>query len=140
MKAFLAGMLTATVAAVGFTLWQNVRDSEWIIMAIKNPGAMALNEIQADMNAGRYELAKGKIDILQKSWQKFSSGPDSCTGTGLSDIVKTLSALDDRQDGHSWRQQLDAENAKSGFVKDTNGALIYVGVTNAQTMNQGSAK
>jgi hypothetical protein len=37
-------------------------------------------------------------------------------------------------------RQIDAENAKSGFLKDTNGHLIYVGVSNTPATNPGSAK
>jgi len=59
-------------------------------MGIKNPGGMALSDMQADMNAKRYELAKEKVDVLLKSWQRFSSGPDSCSGAGISDIVVTF--------------------------------------------------
>jgi hypothetical protein len=87
---FLAGIITATAVAAGFGLWLGVRDAEWIIMAIKSPGGMALRDIQADMNAKRYELAKEKIDVFLRSWQRLSSGPDSCTGAGISDLTVTF--------------------------------------------------
>jgi hypothetical protein len=49
--------------------------------------------------------------------------------------------VDQAEDRRRWIQKIDAENAKSGFVKDTNGALIYVGTTNSQlTTNQVIAK
>ena len=35
--------------------------------------------------------------------------------------------VDQAEDRRRWLREIDAENAKSGFVKDTNGALIYVG-------------
>ena len=88
--AFFAGVITASLVAVVFSVWFSLRDAEWIIGAIKNPGGMALGDIQADMNAKRYDLAKEKIDVLFNSWQRFSSGPDSCSGVGISDIMVTF--------------------------------------------------
>jgi len=41
-------------------------------------------------------------------------------------------AVNDAQDRRRWLREIDKENEKAGFIKDTNGALIYVGVTNAQ--------
>jgi alkanesulfonate monooxygenase SsuD/methylene tetrahydromethanopterin reductase-like flavin-dependent oxidoreductase (luciferase family) len=54
---------------------------------------MALNDIQADMNAKRYEIAKEKVDVFLKTWESFSSGPDSCSGTGIRDIVVKFSKM-----------------------------------------------
>lgn len=44
------------------------------------------------------------------------------------------------EDRQRWLQSIDASNAKSGLIKDTNGNWDYVGVTNVQNTNQGSAK
>jgi hypothetical protein len=38
--------------------------------------------------------------------------------------------VDRAEDRRRWLREIDAENAKSGFIKDTNEALIYVGTTN----------
>ncbi len=93
MKAFLAGFATAVVAAALFVLWQGVRNGEWIISAIKSPGIMALRDIQADMNAKRYDIAKDKVDFFLKIYEKFSAGPDSCTGAGIRDVVLAFSIM-----------------------------------------------
>jgi hypothetical protein len=37
---------------------------------------------------------------------------------------------DQAEDRRRWLQEIDADNAKVGFIKDTNGNLIYVGTTN----------
>ena len=65
-----------------------------MISAVKVPGGMALREIQSDMNAGRYESAKAKINAFADTWQRFNSGPDSCSGLGIGDLMVTLSKLD----------------------------------------------
>ncbi len=93
MKAFLAGFATAVVAAVLLVLWQGVRNGEWIISFIKSPGLMALRDIQADMSAKRYDLAGKKIDVFLSTWEKFDRGPDSCSGTGIRDIIVTFSEM-----------------------------------------------
>jgi hypothetical protein len=90
MKAFLGGFITAVILAFAYTLWRGVRDAEWMIMSIKYPGTVALRDIQADLTAKRYDLAKQKTDILLQSWEAFSAGPDACTGTGISGIAKTF--------------------------------------------------
>jgi hypothetical protein len=66
----------------------------WLICAIKAPGRMALDEIQKDMNAGRYAPAKRKIDVLMDKWRRFDSGPDSFSGPGIGDIMMAFSKLD----------------------------------------------
>jgi hypothetical protein len=70
-----------------------VRDGEWIISFIKSPVLFALRDIQADMNAKRYEIAGQKVDVFLRTWEKFSSGPDSCSGTGIRDIIATFSEM-----------------------------------------------
>jgi hypothetical protein len=55
---------------------------------------MALKEIQSDMNAGRVESARAKINAFADTWQRFNSGPDSCSGLGIGDILVTFSKLD----------------------------------------------
>jgi hypothetical protein len=93
MKAFLAGFATAVIAVVLFNLLTGVLTGEWMISSIKSPGLMALTDIQADMNAKRYEIAGRKVDVFLKTWKKFSSGPDSCSGTGIGEIIPMFSEM-----------------------------------------------
>ena len=99
MKAFLAGVATGLVVTVAFFALRSIHNAEWLISAIKTPGGFVLHAIQADMNAKRYEMAKEKIDALVESWQRFSSGPDSCSGAGISDIPMTFSKMPDVTNG-----------------------------------------
>ena len=82
-----------------------------MMSSIKAPGRMALREIQADMNAGRHALAKAKMDAFVNTWQRFESGPDSCSGSGIGDIMVTFSKLDTNNIG-TTHQQEDATNGK----------------------------
>ena len=41
--------------------------------------------------------------------------------------------MDDAEDCRRWLRDIDRANADSGLIKDTNGNLVFVGVTNAQT-------
>jgi len=52
-------------------------------------------------------------------------------GVGFYVYVRSHS-VNDAKDRLRWSQEIDKENAQQGFVKDTNGALIYVGGTNSQ--------
>jgi hypothetical protein len=40
--------------------------------------------------------------------------------------------VNDAEDRRRWLREVDKENAQSGFIKDSNGDLIYVGTTNGQ--------
>jgi len=97
MKTFLVIVVTAAITWVTFSVLHGVRtgvERLWLISAIKAPGRMALSEIQTDMNAGRYVLAKAKIDAFINTWQRFDSGPDSFRGSGIGDIMVTFGRLD----------------------------------------------
>ncbi len=62
----------------------------WLISAIKVPGRMAIEEIQADMAAGRYEMATAKLQAFLDTWQRFNHGPDSFGGRGIGDVMSAL--------------------------------------------------
>ena len=97
MKTFLIIVATAAITWFALSVVQSLRtgvERLWMISAVKAPGGMALREIQSDMNAGRYESAKAKINAFADTWQRFNSGPDSCSGLGIGDILVTLSKLD----------------------------------------------
>ncbi len=97
MKTFLTIVITAAITWSTVSVVHGLRtgvERLWLVSAIKAPGRMALAEIQTDMNAGRYDVAKVKIDILMTAWQKFDSGPDSFRGSGIGDIMVAFSKLD----------------------------------------------
>jgi len=97
MKTFLVIVITVAVTWIVASFVQGVqtgRERLWLQSAIKAPGRMALDEIQADLNAGRYTLAKAKADAFLDTWQKFESGPNSFGGSGIGDIMLTFSKLD----------------------------------------------
>lgn len=96
MKTFLTILLTALVKWFFTSLFHGARSGVerlWLISAIKAPGRMALGEIQEDMHAGRYNVAKEKIDVFVTTWQRFSSGPDSFRGEGIGDIMVAFSGI-----------------------------------------------
>jgi hypothetical protein len=101
MKTFLVIVVTAFVTAAitwfAASTVHGVRtgiERLWLMSAVKAPGRMALGEIQADMNAGRYQLAKAKIDVLMDTWQRFDAEPPAFRGAALGDIMVTFSKLD----------------------------------------------
>jgi hypothetical protein len=97
MKTFFTIVATAAITWFAFSVVHSLRTGAerlWMISAVKAPGGMALGEVQSDMDAGRYENAKAKINALADTWQRFNSGPDSCSGLGVGDIMVTFSKLD----------------------------------------------
>ena len=97
MRTFLIIVVTAAVTWITFSVIHGVstgKERLWLVSAIKAPGKMALGEIQEDMNAGRYAVAKAKIDVLVDTWQRFNSGPDSFKGSAIGDIMVAFSRLD----------------------------------------------
>jgi len=96
MKTIIAVIITAVVTWFIADLVHGVRtgaDRKWMISAMKAPGGMALHEIQEDMEAKRIDLAKAKLEAFRKTWQRFSSGPDSCSGAGIGDIMVIFSTV-----------------------------------------------
>ncbi|MEQ2010101.1 MAG: hypothetical protein ABMA26_25235 [Limisphaerales bacterium] len=97
MKTFLIIVVTAAITWITVSVIHGLRtgvERLWLISAIKAPGRMALTEIQTDMNAGRYDVAKAKIDVLMTTWQRFDSGPDAFSGSGIGDIMVAFGKLD----------------------------------------------
>jgi hypothetical protein len=100
MKIFLTIIITAVLTWFAFSLIQSVRtgvERLWLISAVKVPGRMAIEDIQKDMNEGRYDIAKAKLQIFMDTWQRFDRGPDSNSGRGIGDIMVAFSKIDTNQ-------------------------------------------
>jgi hypothetical protein len=97
MKIFITIVVTAIVTWMIAGVLNSVQkgaDKLWLVSAIKAPGRMALQDIQADLNSEHYELAKAKVDVLVQTWQRFDSGPDSFRGLGIGDVMVAFSKLE----------------------------------------------
>jgi hypothetical protein len=96
MKTFFTIVVTGVVTWIAAAMFHGFRtgtDRLWMVSAMKAPGRMAISDIQADLNAGRYDMAKKKVDALLSTWQRFSSEPNSCRGAGIGDIMVTFSKI-----------------------------------------------
>ena len=96
-KTFLTIIITALLTWLTCSVIQAGRtgvEHLWLASAIKVPGKMAIAEIQTDMNEGRYDLAKAKLQIFMDTWKRFDSGPDSCSGRGIGDIRMAFLEVD----------------------------------------------
>jgi len=65
----------------------------WFVSAVKAPGRMALDAIDADLQARRLEMAKSKLAALRRQWSVFE-GEAGFRGQGVGDIMVTLSQMD----------------------------------------------
>jgi hypothetical protein len=63
-------------------------------------------------------------------------------GIGGTYLYFRAHTVNDAEDRHRWLHEVDKANAESGFIKDTNGDLIYVGTTNGHPASgeKGAAK
>jgi hypothetical protein len=61
--------------------------------AVKAPGRMALDSLDADLQAGRVEIAKSKLAVLQKQWSVFES-EGGFGGQAIGDIMVAFSQID----------------------------------------------
>ena len=96
-KTLLAIIVTALLTWITFSVVYSIRsgiERLWMVSAIKVPGRMAISEIQTDMNEGRYDLARAKLQVFMDTWQRFDRGPDSCGGCGIGDIMVAFSNID----------------------------------------------
>jgi len=96
-KTFLTIAITAFLTWFTFDVIQAVQTAVehlWLVSAIKAPGKMAIADIQKDMNEGRYDLAKTKLQLFMDTWKRFDGGPDSCSGRGIGDVLLEFSKVD----------------------------------------------
>lgn len=72
-------------------LQQGINDL-WLMSAVKAPGRMALDEIQADLQAGQIEIAKDRLVVLRKQWATFES-EGGFKGQAIGNIMVTFSQM-----------------------------------------------
>ena len=65
----------------------------WLMSAVKAPGRMALEEIEADLQAGRLEVAKTKIAAFEDQWALFMSEA-GFRGQGIGNIMVRFGRID----------------------------------------------
>jgi hypothetical protein len=110
-------VVTAAVTSILWYGWHalhtvgNRIEHVWLVSAVKVPGRMALDTIQADLEAGRYDVVKLEVEALRKHWAVFSADEDD-RGPGIGNIMTDFSKL-----GATGLLHVDAEpraSAKSG--------------------------
>ena len=89
----VTALLTWTAFSVAYSVHAGV-ERLWLVSAVKVPGKTAIAEIQTDLNDGRYDLAKAKLQAFSVAWEQFNNGPDSFNGRGIGDIMVTFSKID----------------------------------------------
>jgi hypothetical protein len=68
-------------------------DQAWLMSAVKAPVRIALDEIQTDLNAGRYDVAKLKIAAFKKQWSIFEQAK-GFSSQGIGNIMVEFATLD----------------------------------------------
>jgi hypothetical protein len=91
MKTFLTIIITAALTWLVFDFQQAVitaKEKFWFISAVKAPGGMAIADMQADLNAGRYDLAKQKLQAFKNSWDDYNKQ------TGIGDVLVVFAKIE----------------------------------------------
>ena len=86
----------------------------WLMSAVKAPGRMALDSIEADLQAGRLEIAKSKLAALRKQWSVFES-EGGFRGEAIGNITVTFSQIDIAAETNKIAEPHHAADASQPF-------------------------
>lgn len=89
-------LISVVITSLGWSLVSGLQqgvDRLWLLSAVKAPGRMALSNIEADLVAGRFEIAKAKLSAFQKEWAIFEN-ESGFRGIGIGNIMVTLGQID----------------------------------------------
>ena len=95
-------LVTVLATSLGWYVVSGLRrgvEGLWLMSAVKAPGRMALGEIEADVQAGRLELAKAKIRALRRQWATFES-EHGFSGEAIGNIMVTFGQIDSATEMH----------------------------------------
>ena len=88
----IACLVTSLCWSVAESLRRDI-EGLWFMSAVKAPGRMALDSIEADLQAGRVEIAKSKIASLRKQWSVLESEA-GFRGEAIGNIMVTFPKID----------------------------------------------
>lgn len=97
MKNFLTIIATVLVAWLVCSSIYSVKiaiRAFWLVSAVKVPGGKAIADIQGDLEAGRYELAKEKMSAFAGIWSRFNRDSDANAGLGIGDVLLVLNKVE----------------------------------------------
>lgn len=124
-RTFITALITALVTSLcwyGASVANGVRrgiERVWLMSAVKAPGRMALDDIEADLTAGRFETAKAKIAALRQQWAVFDSEA-GFRGQAIGNIMVALGQIDSRMEATPKAEPGGPANASQPSRSGTN--------------------
>jgi len=94
--------------------------------AVKAPGQMALDAIEADLQAGQLEIAKSKLAALRKQWSAFE-GEGGFRGQAIGNIMVAFSQIDIASETNKTAAQDGTANRSQPVGERTNRTPLPVG-------------
>jgi hypothetical protein len=85
-------IITSLCWYIGTELRRGV-EGLWLTSAVKAPGRMALEKIESDLNASRFEPAKAKLVALKKQWAAFER-ETGFHGQAIGNIMVTFGQIE----------------------------------------------
>jgi hypothetical protein len=121
-RTILTILITCLVTSLGWHFVGSLRrgiEGLWLMSAIKAPGRMALDSIEADLEAGRLEIAKRKLAALRKQWSVFESEA-GFRGEAIGNIMVAFSQIDIAAETNKIAEPGGAANRGQPVGSETN--------------------
>jgi hypothetical protein len=131
-RTLITVLITALVTSLcwyGASVANGVRrgiERVWLISAVKAPGRMALDDIEADLIAGRSEAAKAKIAALRQQWAVFDSEA-GFRGQAIGNIMVTFGQIDSGMEATKKAEPDGAANRSQPMRSETNSTSSAAG-------------
>jgi|WetSurMetagenome_2_1015567.scaffolds.fasta_scaffold809766_1 hypothetical protein len=91
----------------------------WLMSAIKAPGRMALDVIEADLQAGRLQVAKAKMAALRRHWEAFEREA-GFRGQAIGNIMVTFGQIDSAAETNKEAEPDGPANGSQPIRSETN--------------------
>ena len=91
-KTIITVIITFLATSAVWYVVTDLRHAVYVVRlrsAVKVPGQMAINTIRDDLQAGRHETAKARLEVLRASWARFIA-EEGRVQNGIGNIMAEL--------------------------------------------------
>jgi len=114
---FVTAVLTSLAWYGWFSVSRSVERFK-LLSAVQAPGRMALDDIQADLGKGRYNVAQAKVMALKRHWAIFEA--EGLSGEALGRVMVTFSQVDPEVTKGANTEPDGAANRSQPVRRETN--------------------
>ena len=129
MKRYLLTVVaTALATSICWYTWFSFKvafERKRLLSAVEVPGRMALEDLNADLSRGRYDVAQAKLSVLRQQWDIFDR--DGLSGQALGQVMVAFSRVDPEGGGTLKTEPDGATNRSQPIGSETNRAPATAG-------------